>query len=75
MFANYTSWNHIFSFILNKTVNLFAYKTMDFIFKFQLYVTIYTVMVETHGPAGLTSHTFYNFLLVTVRSKMQVKCE
>lgn len=75
MFANYTSWNHIFSFILNKTVNLFAYKTMDFIFKFQLYVTIYTVMVETHGPTGLTSHTFYNFLLVTVRSKMQVKCE
>jgi len=76
MFANYSSWSHIFSFILNKTVSLFAYKTMDFIFKLhQLYVTTYTVMVEAHGPAGLTSHTFYNFLLATVRSKMLVKCE
>jgi len=74
--ANYSSWNHNFSFILNKTVNLFAYKTMDFIFKLhQLYVTTYTVMVEAYVPAGLTSHTFYNFLLATVRSKMLVKCE
>jgi hypothetical protein len=71
----------VFSFVLNKIAKPSACHLttptkpwISYLNFHQLYVTLYTVMVEAIGPAGLTSDILYTFQLARVKSKMPVKC-